>query len=133
MGADIERHRGRATPTGPEPVGDLVVRGGATLRAIRIEGARVADLIDELPLLAIAMAAAEGRSELRDAGELRVKESDRIALVVDGLQAIGVDAEELPRRLARDTAAAVHATSDGPDGRDRRRPSHRDGVRDRGA
>ena len=54
-----------------------------------------ADLIDELPLLAIVMAAADGPSELRDAGELRSKESDRIALVVDGLQAVGVDAEEL--------------------------------------
>ncbi len=93
MGADISVV-GR-DPTGPEPTGDLVVRGGATIRGIHIEGARVADLIDELPLLAIVMAAAEGPSELRDAGELRHKESDRIALVVDGLQAIGVDAEEL--------------------------------------
>ena len=95
MGADIEVV-GRRSDAAPEPVGDLVVRGGAAIRGIRIDGARVADLIDELPLLAIAMAAADGPSELRDAGELRVKESDRIALVVDGLQAIGVDAEELP-------------------------------------
>ena len=69
----------------PEPVGDLVVRGGATIRGIQLGGARVADLIDELPLLAIVMAAADGPCELRDAGELRTKESDRIALVVDGL------------------------------------------------
>ena len=93
MGADITVTEG--DPTGPEPVGDIVVRGGATIRGMRIEGARVADLIDELPLLAIVMAAADGPSELRDAGELRNKESDRVALVVDGLQAIGVDAEEL--------------------------------------
>jgi 3-phosphoshikimate 1-carboxyvinyltransferase len=93
MGADITVTEG--DPTGPEPVGDLAVRGGATIRGIRIEGARVADLIDELPLLAIVMAGADGPSELRDAGELRSKESDRIALVVDGLQAIGIDAEEL--------------------------------------
>lgn len=94
MGADIAIEPG--DPTGPEPVGDLVVRGGAPLRAIRIEGGRTADLIDELPMLAVVMAGADGVSEVRDAGELRVKESDRIALVVAGLRAIGIDAEELP-------------------------------------
>lgn len=94
MGADITV--AESDPTGPEPVGDLVVRGGAAIRAIRIEGARVADLIDELPLLAIVMAAADGPSEVRGAGELRHKESDRIALVVAGLRSIGVDADELP-------------------------------------
>jgi 3-phosphoshikimate 1-carboxyvinyltransferase len=93
MGVEIAVVEG--DPTGAEPVGDLVVRGGATIRAIRIAGGRVADLIDELPLLAVVMAGADGPCELRDAGELRTKESDRIALVVDGLQAIGVDAEEL--------------------------------------
>ncbi len=94
MGADITI--AESDPTGPEPVGDLVVRGGATIRGIRIDGTRVADLIDELPLLAIVMAAADGPSEVRDATELRHKESDRIALVVAGLRAIGVDADELP-------------------------------------
>ena len=52
-------------------------------------------VIDELPLLAIAMAAADGTSELRDAGELRVKESDRIGATVAGLRGIGADVEEL--------------------------------------
>jgi 3-phosphoshikimate 1-carboxyvinyltransferase len=94
MGADIDVVEGDAT--GPEPVGDLVVRGGARLRAIGIDGAQTADLIDELPMLAVVMAAADGPSEVRDATELRVKESDRVALVVAGLRAIGVDAEELP-------------------------------------
>jgi 3-phosphoshikimate 1-carboxyvinyltransferase len=94
MGADIQVLAG--DPTGPEPVGDLVVRGGAPLRAIRIAGARTADLIDELPMLAVVMAVADGSSEVRDAAELRVKESDRIALVVAGLRAIGIDAQELP-------------------------------------
>jgi 3-phosphoshikimate 1-carboxyvinyltransferase len=56
----------------------------------------VADVIDELPLIGVAMAAAEGRSELRDAGELRVKESDRIALVVENLAAVGARVEERP-------------------------------------
>jgi 3-phosphoshikimate 1-carboxyvinyltransferase len=104
MGADIEVNPdaapgadgGHAPATGPEPVGDLVVRGGRPLRAIELVGDRVADLIDELPLLAVVMAAADGTSEVRDARELRVKESDRIALVVAGLRAVGADAEELP-------------------------------------
>ncbi|MFN8519929.1 MAG: 3-phosphoshikimate 1-carboxyvinyltransferase [Chloroflexota bacterium] len=106
MGADIRVLPG--DPTGPEPVGDLLVRSGAPLRGTRIEGARTADLIDELPMLAVVMAAADGPSEVRDAGELRVKESDRIALVVAGLRAIGADAEELPDgwRVARAASGA---------------------------
>ena len=80
----------------PEPVGTITVRGGRPLRAIAIGGDRVADVIDELPLIGVAMAAAEGRSELRDAAELRVKESDRIALVVANLAAIGARVEERP-------------------------------------
>ncbi len=96
MGARIEVHGDRDADAGPEPIGDLVVRGGHPLRAVALDGARVAELIDELPVLAIAMAAAEGTSEVRDAAELRVKESDRIALMVAGLRAIGVDAQELP-------------------------------------
>jgi 3-phosphoshikimate 1-carboxyvinyltransferase len=80
----------------PEPAGDIVVQGGAELRPVQLAGARVAALIDELPLVGIAMAAASGTSELRDAGELRVKESDRIATIVAGLAAIGARVRELP-------------------------------------
>ncbi len=101
MGADIEivvSDRG-----GPEPVGDLGVRSAGSLRPIALGGTRVAALIDELPLLGVAMAAAGGTSELRDAGELRVKESDRIAATVAALAAIGAQVEELPDgwRVAR--------------------------------
>jgi 3-phosphoshikimate 1-carboxyvinyltransferase len=98
MGAaiDVEEQAMSSTEEpGPEPVGDVVVRGTERLRPIRIAGARVAALIDELPPLGIAMAAAAGTSELRDAGELRIKESDRIASVVAGLAAIGAKVEEL--------------------------------------
>lgn len=94
MGADLE-----ATTTdesGPEPVGDLRVRGGHPLCAVTIDGSEVAGLIDELPLIGIVMAAADGESVLRDASELRVKESDRISAMVDGLKAIGASVEELP-------------------------------------
>ncbi|MDQ2934227.1 MAG: 3-phosphoshikimate 1-carboxyvinyltransferase [Chloroflexota bacterium] len=94
MGATVDVEERAAD--GPEPVGDLRVRSGDRLRPISVGGPDVAALIDELPLLGVAMAAADGVSELRDAGELRVKESDRIAAMVAGLHAIGADVEELP-------------------------------------
>lgn len=112
MGARIEV---RETATdGPEPVGELRVRSNGPLRAVDLHGPRVAELIDELPALAIAMAAAEGTSVLRDANELRVKESDRIATTVAGLAAIGAQVEELPdgwrvrRGTARDASVQTH-------------------------
>jgi 3-phosphoshikimate 1-carboxyvinyltransferase len=104
-----------ATATdGPEPVGDIRVQSGRPLRAIELSGTRVAELIDELPALAIAMAAADGTSVLRGASELRVKESDRIATTVTGLAAIGARVEELPdgwrvaRGTARDASVRTH-------------------------
>lgn len=94
MGADVEA---RLTDrTGPEPVGELRVRGGRPLRAVDVRGTDASALIDELPLVAVAMAAADGASEVRDAAELRVKESDRVAATVAGLNAIGASAEERP-------------------------------------
>ena len=89
MGARIEVTE---TGTGPEPSGDITVTSAPRLRAIDISGTRTADLIDELPVLAVAMAGAEGTSTVRDAGELRVKESDRIALTCAMLGAAGLDA-----------------------------------------
>ena len=59
-----------------------------------IDGDRIAGLIDELPLLAVIGSQLDGGIEIRDAGELRVKESDRIAATVAGLRAMGADAEE---------------------------------------
>jgi 3-phosphoshikimate 1-carboxyvinyltransferase len=99
---------------GPEPVGDIVVRGEAELRPVQLDGSRTTGLIDELPLVAIAMAAAEVPSELRDAAELRVKESDRIAAIVAGLDAIGAQVRELPdgwqvsRGRAQEARIATH-------------------------
>ncbi len=60
---------------------------------------RAPSMIDEYPILAVAAAFAEGETRLTGAAELRVKESDRITLMVDGLKACGVDAEELPDGL----------------------------------
>ena len=81
-----------------EPVGTLRVRGGP-LRGVRVRGSLIPRLIDEIPALAVAAAAAEGETVIQDAGELRVKESDRIRTVVAGLRAVGVQAEELPDGL----------------------------------
>jgi 3-phosphoshikimate 1-carboxyvinyltransferase len=68
--------------------------GGSSLRATRVDGAEVPSLIDELPLIAVLAARADGVTVISGAGELRVKESDRIATVVANLRALGVDAEE---------------------------------------
>ena len=91
MGADVTV-RNMRTVSG-EPVGDLVVRP-AKLKASDVEAGEIPALVDELPALAIAQACAEGRSSVRGAGELRVKESDRIRAVVNGLKAIGGTALE---------------------------------------
>lgn len=78
-----------------EPVADLRVRSGP-LRPFRVGAAASGSMIDELPLLAVLGAFAEGESVIRGAGELRVKESDRIDAVTRGLRAIGASVEEHP-------------------------------------
>lgn len=89
MGADIELLEPRMA--GGEPVADLRVRY-APLRGIRIPESLVPLAIDEFPALFVAAACAEGETVLTGARELRVKESDRIQAMADGLQAVGVDA-----------------------------------------
>jgi 3-phosphoshikimate 1-carboxyvinyltransferase len=78
---------------GGEPVADVTV-WGSPLRGIEIAGALTVRAIDELPLLAAVAAHAEGETVIRDARELRVKESDRIASMVAALTGLGIDAEE---------------------------------------
>lgn len=80
---------------GGEPTATVTVEPG-TLRGVRIGAAEIPAMIDELPLLACVAARAEGETVITGAGELRVKESDRIAVVVRNLRALGVEAEELP-------------------------------------
>jgi 3-phosphoshikimate 1-carboxyvinyltransferase len=94
MGARITVER--ADDVVGEPVGSISVRGGATLRPISLGAGDVAPLIDELPLIAVAMAAADGTSEVRGAQELRVKESDRISTMTAALSNAGAHVEELP-------------------------------------
>jgi 3-phosphoshikimate 1-carboxyvinyltransferase len=93
MGASVEVQAEREV--GGEPVADLVARH-SELRGTSIGGAIIPRLIDEAPILAVAAALAGGATIIRDAAELRVKESDRIAAVAAGLSAMGVRVEELP-------------------------------------
>jgi len=93
MGACIEVQNARTV--GGEPVADLRVRS-ARLRGIAIPEALVPLAIDEFPALFIAAACAEGETVLTGAEELRVKESDRIQVMADGLIALGVDARPTP-------------------------------------
>jgi 3-phosphoshikimate 1-carboxyvinyltransferase len=98
MGAEIaERSLGGVAGDAPddrvgEPVADLTVRS-SRLRAIDIGPADVAAAIDEIPILCLAAAVAEGTTRIRGAGELRHKESNRIAGVAAGLSALGVHVE----------------------------------------
>lgn len=92
MGARIELENTREQ--GGEPVADIRVRGGE-LRGIDIPEDLVPLAIDEFPAVFIAAACAEGETRLTGAAELRVKESDRIQVMADGLQALGVNAEPL--------------------------------------
>src|SRR5690606_18716011 len=91
MGADITVENEREH--GGEPIADLVVRPSA-LHGVSVGRALIPNLIDEIPVLAVAAACAEGRTEIRDAAELRVKETDRIAATVANLRALGADVEE---------------------------------------
>lgn len=90
MGADIELLDERLL--GGEPVANIRVRGG-TLRGIDIGHELVTLAIDEMPAIFVAAACAQGETLVRDAAELRVKESDRIQGMCDGLQILGVDAK----------------------------------------
>lgn len=87
MGADIERLREREE--GGETVADLRVRA-SRLRGVDVPPERAPAMIDEYPVLAVAAAFAEGTTRMRGLHELRVKESDRLAAVADGLSANGV-------------------------------------------
>lgn len=93
MGVDVEVHD--RTPEGSmEPVGDVIVRP-ADLRGVAVGAGEVPALIDELPLVAVLGACADGETRITGAEELRAKESDRIRAVATNLSGLGVDVEEL--------------------------------------
>ena len=91
MGGDITL--APRPPLGGEETADLTIRGGP-LEAIEVPAARAPSMIDEFPVLAVAAACAKGTSVLRGLGELRVKESDRLTAIADGLARSGVDVEQ---------------------------------------
>ena len=95
LGAGIEERNVRRRHG--EPIGDLAVTS-RQLRAERngsvLSGTIISNLIDEIPILGVVATQVEGRVEVRDAGELRVKESDRIRTLVDGIRAMGGEIEE---------------------------------------
>lgn len=91
-----------------ELIGDLEVEYSA-LRGGTIEGGLTAALIDEIPVLAVLGAATEEGLTVRDAGELRIKETDRIRTMVDNLRRMGVEAEELPDGMVIPGRQKFHA------------------------
>lgn len=114
MGADIEV--GEERIVGGEPVADITVRS-SSLTGTVVEGDLLPRLIDEVPVLALAAALARGPTVIRDAAELRVKESDRLATVAAELRRLGARLEERPDGLvieggARLRGAAVDSHGD---------------------
>jgi 3-phosphoshikimate 1-carboxyvinyltransferase len=96
MGANISY--GQQREVGGEPVADLIVTH-AGLTGVETSPDIVPSMVDEFPILFVAAAMAKGKSVFRGLEELRVKESDRIAVMAEGLRAIGVTVEELPDGL----------------------------------
>lgn len=88
MGADIEYVT--QTVTGGEPTADLLIRT-SRLHGTIVSGSMIPTLIDEIPIIAVAAAMAEGTTIIKDAAELKVKETDRIATVTQNLKAMGAD------------------------------------------
>ena len=112
MGARLEI---TAAETDDEPVGSIVA-STSELRGTRVGGALIPRLIDEIPALAVVAALAAGRTEIHDAAELRVKESDRIAAIARGLGAMGARVSERPDGLIIDGGARLrgaHVSSGG--------------------
>ena len=104
MGGDISIANRRAV--GGEEVGDVRVKA-TRLKGVTVPAARAPSMIDEYPVLAVAAAFAEGDTLMEGIGEMRVKESDRIAAVLAGLRANGIAAEDTPDSLLVHGAATV--------------------------
>ena len=103
MGGRVEA---RLEATDPEPVGSIVA-SSSSLTGTTVDPALVPSLIDEVPALAAAAAFARGRFTVSGASELRVKESDRIAALAEGLAALGARVRELPDGLVVDGGAPL--------------------------
>ncbi len=91
MGADITFENQRIEAG--EPVADLRIKASQTLKGITVPALRVPSMIDEIPILSVAAACTNGTTYLTGLDELRVKESDRLLMMYEGLKACGVDCE----------------------------------------
>jgi 3-phosphoshikimate 1-carboxyvinyltransferase len=105
MGAKIETEHPREVSG--EPVADLIGKPAA-LRGVTAAGAEIVAMIDEFPILCVAAAVAKGETLVRDAGELRVKESDRISVMGEELRKLGVGIEELSDGVRIEGGASLH-------------------------
>jgi 3-phosphoshikimate 1-carboxyvinyltransferase len=108
MGAEVEVER-TSLAADPEVYGNVTVRGAA-LKGTEVRGDEIPNLIDELPLVAVLGALASGRTAIRDAAELRVKESDRVAVMAENLASVGVCVQELPDGLIIEGPARISPT-----------------------
>jgi 3-phosphoshikimate 1-carboxyvinyltransferase len=111
----IERMGARITRTvlstdDGEPIGDVEIRG-AQLKGTELFHEEIPNLIDEIPVIAVAAAMAEGKTVIRNAKELRVKETDRITTVVEGLRAMGGRIEEFEDGMEITGGAPLHAAT----------------------
>jgi len=109
MGADITITSRNEREGGGEIIGDLRVKASA-LKGVQISGSRAPSMIDEYPILCVAASFASGETHMAGLGELRVKESDRLAAMAAGLKACGVEHEE------SDDSLIVHGRDDVPGG-----------------
>jgi 3-phosphoshikimate 1-carboxyvinyltransferase len=109
MGADVLiRPDGGSSA---EPCGELLVRGGRALTGVTVAAGEVPSLIDEVPLLAVVATAAHGTTRFEGVGELRVKESDRLAAIADALAALGATVRSGSDWLEVDGPASLHGTT----------------------
>lgn len=114
MGARLELDNARVE--GEEPVADLVA-GASPLRATTVRADEVPTLIDEVPILAVAAARAEGETVFEGVGELRVKESDRLTCIARNLRAVGVEAAAETGGNGAEARLRVVGTDRAPKGR----------------
>ncbi len=108
MGADIAVWNRRIV--GGEERGDVTVRT-SELTATEVGGDEIPSMLDEVPILALAATQAQGRTVIRDAAELRVKESDRLATTTEMLRAFGAQVEELPDGLIINGPTRLHGAT----------------------
>jgi 3-phosphoshikimate 1-carboxyvinyltransferase len=108
MGADLTVSNERVLSG--EPVADLEVRS-SSLTGVEIGGELIPRLIDEIPLVALAASVAQGKTVVKDAEELRVKETDRISATVKELSKMGADAKELPDGMIIYGGKKLHGAS----------------------